>query len=257
MAIFSNISGTWKKVSKVFNNVSGTWKEAKALYANVSGTWKQLHSSAAQFTYTSSQPTNGRSIVLTDIFDAATIAANTNFVITVNAGVTLGTSTGVPVFDFSGVTGKNITIINNGTIKAGTGAGTTYWAVQDAYYVNKLCAGLSPVGLYASEIATSTMDGVYNKHSCATSPGTTNGRTYWSTTQPPIPKNCMDVSGQHPTEYWGTYSTVAGTVVQATVNGSNTVTVTGNAVQTGNSGPVTYKAVYYTSCNCDCGGTSG
>lgn len=255
MAIFSNVSGTWKKVSKVFNNVSGTWREAKALYANVSGTWKQLHSSAAQFTFASS-PVWARSITLADMFDATTIANNTDFVITVNAGCTVSTNTGVPVFDFSNVSGKKITFINNGTIKAGTGAGTTYWATQDAYHVSNFCPAKAPEGLYASEIARYTMDGVYNK-SCDWSPKTRNGRTYWSTTQPAIPRNCMDVSGQNPTEYWGTYSTVAGTVVQATVNGSNTVTVTGNAVQTGNSGPVTYKAVYYTTCNCDCGGTSG
>lgn len=152
MSIFVNVSGTWKTVKKVFTNISGTWKEAKTMFANISGTWKKVHSGVASYTFTSNSI--GSTLTLASLFDAATIAANTDFAITVPAGITVQGPTGAVgangsgftcsttcakhhctrwfnpggaggvggnAFNFSGVAGKNISIINNGTVKGGAG----------------------------------------------------------------------------------------------------------------------------------------
>lgn len=243
--MYSNISGTWKKVSKVFNNVSGTWREVKKAFTNVGGTWKQVHSGAAEFTFATNQAWN-RAITMADMYDATTIANNTDFVITVNAGVTIQPTVDTYAFDFSGVSGKTITIVNNGTIKGGNG-------VTTIYYPNLYSMGCGRYN-YLSPLSTNSMltdgqvvgsYGVYGR--C--NPGY---QFWWKTTLPNYSWNgCQGV-------FTWAVASASPTGGKTNLFGSNTVSISGNAVIAGDVGAIKYMVdTGQGNCNCDCIGGSG
>ena len=40
--MFINVSGTWKKSTKIFINVAGVWKAVSSVFINLNGVWKKL-----------------------------------------------------------------------------------------------------------------------------------------------------------------------------------------------------------------------
>ena len=179
---YKKISGTWYPIKKIYKRISGAWSEVKKLYKKVSGTWQVVHSGAYEYTFTA----NTSNVDFAALIGASAVADNTDFIITVNSGVTIsgtvGTTgannnsdtlvagsvgtrtcnnsqyadgravsvtynsnaetinslaytkyakyytgnggtggTGNDALNLSGLSGKNITIINNGTIIGGNG----------------------------------------------------------------------------------------------------------------------------------------
>ena len=182
---YKKISGTWYPIKKIFKRIGGTWSEIKKLYKKVNGTWQVVHTGAYEYTFTA----NASNVNFATLIGAAAVANNTDFIITINAGVTLSGTVGVAgannastafafgnvgtrvckdsayadgrtrsipysscpqgavyadyytgnggtggngsiALDLSGMSGKNITIINNGVIQGGNGGIGGIGAIQ-------------------------------------------------------------------------------------------------------------------------------
>lgn len=195
---YKKIGGTWYPIKKIFKRISGAWSEVKKLYKKVSGTWQVVHSGAYEYTFTA----NASNVNFATLIGSSAVANNTDFIITINSGVTLsgtvgvagannastafatgnvgtrvcknsqytdgrthsfsysaipntvwsgkeyytgngGTGgTGATALDISGMSGKKITIINNGTIVGGTGGNGGIGAAQVRNYNTVTIGGL-------------------------------------------------------------------------------------------------------------------
>lgn len=220
---YKKISGTWYPIKKIFKRISGAWSEIKKLYKKVSGTWQVVHSGAAEYTFTASYT---GTVTLATLLDAATISANTDFIINVPAGMTItgpagaaGAAGGV-AFNFTGVTGKNITIKNLGTIKGGNATGANYYRLVDNHGYDNVQYG------------------------------------YWSLTPGDGISFASLISSSACASIWGLYSSAAIPSAAALNSGSSTVTVVGTAAVAGLASAVNY---YLDGCGncCNCSNCSG
>lgn len=158
---YKKISGTWYPIKKIYKRISGAWSEVKKLYKKVSGTWQVVHSSVYEYTFTANASNVdfatliGASAVANNTDFKITI--NSGVMISGTDGVAganntskaylignvvracLGTDAGAFYYpqyftgnggnggngnialSFAGMSGKNITIVNNGTIRGGNG----------------------------------------------------------------------------------------------------------------------------------------
>lgn len=214
---------------------------------NMAGIHLELSGAAgnAGVSYTFAANSTGVTFLLSDMFDAAAIAANTTFNIIVPAGITLD-GVGKPVFDFTAVSGKTINITNNGTIKAGTGAGVNYYL-----YGNVKSVGYSAVSqpgysdpfnpVVRTYIALYCMCGGWGIPSQFTD-------IAYSETYTAIYSSagCWNVN-------WVLDSTTGGTVVNAITAGSNTINIAGTTVVGGVTSASNYYSLNFAAgCNCDC-----
>ncbi len=150
---YKNVGGTWKPIKKVFTKIAGAWVEAKKVYKKVAGSWAVVHTSAIEYTFTSSITASTSTGILLSSY--VNPASGDVFNITINAGVTLsgvngatgadgavgsydtvsnchstnpgngsngaGGAAGGYCLNLTGFGGKTVNIINNGIIKGGNG----------------------------------------------------------------------------------------------------------------------------------------
>ena len=158
---YKKINGTWQPIKYIWKNINGTWTKLKKGYKKVSGTWQVVYAaSEVKYTFTTSITASTSTGILLKSYvnpadaDEFIITVNSGVTLSGRAGSTgpagvngggyntmcgnmrtnchgtngrgyggNGGSGGAGGYgiDFTGFSGKKITIINNGTIKGGNG----------------------------------------------------------------------------------------------------------------------------------------
>jgi hypothetical protein len=272
---YIKVSGTWTAIKKIYVKVSGVWKEAKKVFSKVSGVWKEVHSGAVEYTFTSSiTSTTTTGIPLSSYADPA---SGDEFVFTINDGVTLQGKTGnaganggngsnvyianchgtgfglgynggaggagYPALDFTGFSGKKVTIINNGTIKGGAGGtggngGNGYYYVElganTFSYPQGGCGGAGGAGgtpLYATSGVELTINGNQPQNGTTGSAGTHGANGTYGTYQ----NDSCFVGGQKVAMADGSYKNIedvrCGDKVKDGYGGVNTVLFLSRPIQ--------------------------
>lgn len=133
--LYKNVSGTWKSILNLFTNVSGAWRQVGTLYKRVAGVWKPIHKETYVYTFTA----NASNVNFATLVGSTIYNRYTNFRVIVNSGVTVSGTNGTTgatgacstnggiggagnyALNFSGMSGKTIAVVNNGTIRGGNG----------------------------------------------------------------------------------------------------------------------------------------
>lgn len=212
---YKKIAGVWTPIKKIFKNIAGTWTEVKKAYKKVDGVWKQVHSGATEFTFSSSiTATASTGILLSSYVNPN---SSDEFIITVNSGVNLLGKTGT-----TGTNGSNLGSCNFWTSVSNC---------RGKYYGQGTNGGTGGVGGKAIDLT-----GFSGKTVTINNSGTIKGGTGGKGGNGGNALSGGYACGSQITSYGGCGGAggVGGVALYGTAG--VTLTVTGNAVKTGNTG---------------------